>query len=403
MTHVVDEDTADVWSRSAWKVPGAIATLLAVATGVALADSITGTRRIMVVALAMTFGCWQIAWRPWRRDLAQPSASMRGVVWGTGTIVIWIGLLLLHPAFHLVLFAIFPLLFVSLTIRLASVSAVVLSMAVGAILVRGSTDVVTAAGVVLFAAIGGVLSIVLGRWIHGIIVQSRERADLIAELRAAHDDLARAERAAGVLTERARLAAEIHDTLAQGFTSIVLLLETVRTRILDEQPDAEVPPEVVLGRLGLAIDTARENLAEARHLVDDLAPPTLAATSLPDALRRAGTGLGAATGASVDVAIAGEPRRLRTEQEVAILRVAQESLSNVRRHASACSVAVTLSYEDPDGTRLVVVDDGCGFDLGRTPGGFGLRGMVDRVSPLGGDVRVESVVGRGTKVAAWLP
>lgn len=405
MSDAVESGEVDAWDRFAWQLPTATTVLLAVSTAVAVIDSHSGRPIAAVIGLAIGFGAWQAAWRPWRRNLeSTPAAS---IVWGIGTIAIWAALTTLHPAFYLLLFVMFSLLFTASSLQVASGLAVVLSVAVAAVNVRGTTDAGTAAGVVFVALVGGVIAVVFGRWIHGIIEQSRERGDLIAELEATRDELAAAERASGALNERARLAAEIHDTLAQGFTSIVLLLEAVRAGVRTDagrsHPIPDPMPDATLRRLELAIDTARENLAEARHLVADLGPAALADTSLPDALRRATADLGVATGATVSVAIDGVPRRLQTDQEVAILRVAQESLANVRRHSAARTVTVRLGYGVPDGASLSVVDDGRGFDLETAPDGFGLKGMAERLSPLGGDLHIESTPGRGTRVEARLP
>jgi signal transduction histidine kinase len=208
-----------------------------------------------------------------------------------------------------------------------------------------------------------------------------------AELAAAHHE-------AGVQAERHRLAGEIHDTLAQGFTSIVTLLQAGQASL-----DAASPAR---RHLDLALVTARENLAEARTLVTALTPATLEAGTLGDTVRRVTGATGAQAGIEAHAEVTGNARRLPTGTEVVLLRVCQEALANVRKHAGARQVRVRLCYAGT-AVRLTVTDDGKGFDPGTTTSGYGLTGMRDRVSQVGGTVEVASVPGRGTEVSAEVP
>jgi signal transduction histidine kinase len=146
--------------------------------------------------------------------------------------------------------------------------------------------------------------------------------------------------------------------------------------------------------------TAKDNLDEARALVAELAPPALRDASLPDALRVLVGRVGADLPTVPALAVTGQPRPLPADQEVALLRVAQEALTNVRRHAVAGQVAVELSYRD-GGVALRVSDDGRGFDPAATTAGFGLAGMRERVAQVGGVLAVRSGQG-GTTVSAEL-
>ncbi|MEU7482307.1 ATP-binding protein [Lentzea sp. NPDC042327] len=186
-------------------------------------------------------------------------------------------------------------------------------------------------------------------------------------------DRARLLREAGALQERQRVAREIHDTLAQGFSSITLLLE--------------------LGEHDRAATVARDSLAEARRFVRDLAPIR---GTLVDALHRL----------CPHVEVDGEPYPLSVQTEVALLRVAQGAVANAAEHARAARVAITLSYLG-DAVTLDVVDDGRGFDPaavvpveGR---GYGLASIRGRITELGGTVSVESAPGEGTAVAVTVP
>jgi signal transduction histidine kinase len=196
-----------------------------------------------------------------------------------------------------------------------------------------------------------------------------------------------------VQQERTRLTGEIHDTLAQSLTSLVLLLQAVEARMPVEADGRR--------QVELAIATARDGLADARRLIADLDPAPLDAASLPDAVRRVAARFTDETGVGTTVDVAGEGRTLPATVEVALLRAAQESLANVRKHADARAVAITLRYDRE--VTMQVTDDGAGFDpAGPTPG-FGLRGMRDRLATVDGRVLVESEPGHGTRVLVAVP
>lgn len=245
------------------------------------------------------------------------------------------------------------------------------------------------------AALGAAFSVVFGSWITGIIGQSRSRAELIERLEATRAELAAANREAGVLAERQRLAGEIHDTLAQGFASIVLLIQAA-------EPELGRDQQAVRRYLDTAGRTARENLAEARALVAALTPAHLESGSLDDALRRLAERSGAEHGLPATFEVMGAVRPLHAAAEVTLLRVCQEALANVRRHAGASRASVRLAYH-PNSVRLEVTDDGTGFDPAKVNGGYGLRGMRGRVGERGGTLVVRSAPGAGTTVRAEVP
>lgn len=245
-------------------------------------------------------------------------------------------------------------------------------------------------------ALGLAFAVLLGLWITAVAEQSEERAELLTRLEATQSELARTNHAAGVTAERERLAREIHDTLAQGFTSIVMLSQTALAD-LDRGT-----PERAAERLRLVERTARENLAEARALVAAFSPVGLEGSSLAEALGRLAERFEQETGVRVDVVVgeaAGES--LARDREVVLLRAAQEALTNVRRHAQAGHVQLALD-EDAGAIHLEVVDDGRGIDPGSAEG-FGLRGMRERVTSGGGRLDVSPRDGGGTRVRVSLP
>ena len=259
------------------------------------------------------------------------------------------------------------------------------------------TSLAEAGSLVTQAGIAVAFSVLLGLWVTQVAEQSEERADLLTRLEEAQADAAASHHAAGVLAERERMAREIHDTLAQGFTSVIMLSQTATADLRRSDP------ERASERLSLIERTARENLAEARALVAASAPVGLDGSTLVEALERLAHRFGQETGVRVRVvADDGAPAGLARDREVILLRAAQEALSNVRRHAKAGTVDLVLAAAPGGAVRLEVVDDGQGMDPAAVEG-FGLRGMRERVTSGGGLLAVTSGVGLGTRVQVTLP
>jgi signal transduction histidine kinase len=254
----------------------------------------------------------------------------------------------------------------------------------------------------------------------------------LAENAGLHDQLVTQAREAGILDERARMAREIHDTLAQGLTGIVTQLQAA------EQAAAD--PQRWRRHFASATRLARDSLAEARRSVDALRPQPLESARLSDALADVAERWSALQGIPVQVATTGTVRPLRPDAELALLRTAQEALANVAKHAQAGRVGLTLSYLEHE-VALDVRDDGKGFDVqhigadnaceqgaeaalvaaastaargGPNPGmpgprrldsgGFGLVAMRQRIEGVCGTLQVESEPGGGgTAVSARVP
>ena len=240
-------------------------------------------------------------------------------------------------------------------------------------------------------------------YIDAIDKRSVERQRLIDQLESTRGQLAASERQAGVLQERERLGREIHDTLAQGFTSIIMHHEAAETAL----PEI---PAAARKHLDQAHQTARESLAEARRLVWALTPEALDRASLPEAMDQVAQRWSETGGSVANVVVTGTVRALHPSVEVTVLRATQEALSNARKHSGAGKVNVTLSYMD-DEVVLDVQDDGMGFDPDRaskqlsdgSAGGFGLVAMRQRVDHLGGTLLIESAPGDGTTLVVNLP
>lgn len=330
--------------------------------------------------------------------IVEPRESPRAtVVWLIALMTAWLALLALSPDAIYLAFAWFFLLLHLLprTAGLLSVAAVTAAAVAG---FAWHQRTFTAA-MVIGPGLGAAVAVVTVFGYQTLQAESEQRRRLIVELDRTRSDLAAAEHQAGVLNERERLAREIHDTLAQGFSSIQLLLRAA-TRSLD--PEREIDPV----RAGNLIEQARleaqENLAEARLLVQALSPADLAHANLTGALERLGETTSSRTGIRVSFHAVGPPPILATAVEVALLRIAQAALANVTQHARATRADVTLTSMETAVT-LDVLDDGAGFDPRVLPetdnGGFGLRSMKSRAAELGGVLTVESQPGGGTAIS----
>ncbi len=259
---------------------------------------------------------------------------------------------------------------------------------------------------VIFVAILAIQTVLIGVGVTGserMAELSEQRRRTAAELRTTlaenerlHARLVEQARSAGVTDERQRLAREIHDTVAQGLTGVITQLEAA------EQADGDAVAR--RRHLDHAAAIARESLSEARRSVYALAPGALERGRLPDALDELARDWSQRQDLEVVPVVTGEVVTLPADLEVALLRVAQEALNNVAKHAQAARVGVTLSLLD-DRAVLDVRDDGIGFDPRRSPRGasFGLTAMRQRLAELGGALEIESAPGAGTAVSATVP
>ncbi len=203
-----------------------------------------------------------------------------------------------------------------------------------------------------------------------------------------------------VLEERNRMAREIHDTLAQGFTGIVIQLEAGEQAI-EERPDE------LQQHISVAKGLARQCLAEARRSVWDLLPEDLEEHPLDAVIASEVEKFDRTGGEVISFKLLGGRRQLTPAVQAALLRICQESLTNMRKYADAKRVDVTLDLA-LDAVTLSVVDDGVGFDpdavrIEEGRGGFGLTGMRQRARLLHGDVEIASAPGKGTRVEARIP
>lgn len=321
-------------------------------------------------------------------------AGRGSVFWLAALVAVWFVLVLLAPSFA---WCAVPLSFVALRVlpfvpACAVVAAMVVTTAVTWTRMADRLDPTIVLGPVCVAVLAVGAYRVLER-------DAAARQVLLDELHEAQGELADSQHRAGALAERARLSREIHDSVAQGLSSINLLLQAA-----DHEWDSR--PGAARAHAAQAAATARDGLDEVRRVVRDLAPAELAELTLPAALRLTCERLTVHSPVDLRVLVHGEPVRLGPEVETALLRTARGALANVLEHAAAQTVVVTLTYQ-PDAVSLDVRDDGRGMPApagaqgnGR---GHGLAGIRERVRALGGELVLESASGEGTAVAVSVP
>lgn len=294
------------------------------------------------------------------------------------------------------LFAAFPLIWLFLPTSRRGVIATALFAAALVVVMLWGTEDPTAGEVLTVSAVGvgvGLFSIIMAAWIwrietlgHQHRLLAEELRSTVADLEHTRSELATSEHRRGAEEERSRIAADIHDTLAQSFTSITMLTQAARQ---------SAPQATAL--LGQIEEVSRDGLAEARGLIARSQPPLDLAASI----ERLSADLATRTGLSVTTDTGGW-FAAPTRTEVVLLRTAQEALRNVERHAGATSVTVHLTRQGRR-TLLTVADDGAGFDPSLPTAGYGLMGMRSRLETEGGQLQITTGRAAGTILEAMLP
>lgn len=322
--------------------------------------------------------------------------------WWAAVVVLWLSALVLANDF---LWVLFPLVFVTLAVlpRPANLLAAAVLWAAGVVVVAWLHPQHWHIAVAIGPGIGTVFAVAIYVSYRALHREALTQRRIAEELAATQQELAATEHQAGRLEERERLARDIHDTLAQGLSSIVLLARAGR---------ASASTGEAVDVFSTIEDTARDNLAEARRFVRDLTAPS-AQADLPDAIteilqrmRRRGSGLGESTEFRAN--FSGDTHRRLPESVVtAVVRCVQEALNNVAKHAAADNAVVSVAVLGDELT-VDIFDDGRGFDPAQAPQqesshGYGLGGIQQRIAALSGTVNIESAPGEGTVVAARIP
>ena len=276
-------------------------------------------------------------------------------------------------------------------------SAAVMLSAIVAICALGIHGEWTVGGVV-GPLVGAGVALLVGLGYQALAREADLREKLVRQLIDSQGQLAATEHESGVLAERSRLAREIHDTLAQGLSSIQMLLHAA------ERADAGRPG---IEHIHLARETAAANLAEARRFVRELTPPQLDDQTLGGALRRLARTQWATQGLEVRVRVS-DTITLPMHLQTALLRITQGAIANVIQHANATTATVTLA-NDRGQLQFTVTDDGIGFDpqilqthTTEKSDSFGLQATAERLQQLGGTLTIDAAPGRGTTLTADL-
>jgi PAS domain S-box-containing protein len=210
-------------------------------------------------------------------------------------------------------------------------------------------------------------------------------------------ELVEQQRQAAILKERTRMARDIHDTLAQGFTGVIVQMEAAEEALLEEDADHAV------GHVRRARELARESLGEARRSVHALRPQALEKAAFADALKAIIKNTTAGTPLRVEFQLNGQPRNLGPAVEENLLHIGQEALSNALKHAHATKFQTRVRF-DSDAVRLELRDNGDGFAVETANGGgIGLIGMKERAEQIGATLSVSSKPGAGTRIVAVSP
>lgn len=397
----------DFWDKGWWLWSLILyATLLFAAVEVWFDDRYTTAQKGQMVLLTVVFALWNVAFMYYIRNHASDFNRERdryrvpALIYLSGAIGLWFALVSRYPDFNLVLASLPPQVFSYVRLRWAIPIAIVLTGMAAYLLAPNIEGFLPSfrdpwLGVFLIVSAAAIL---FALYLNGIMTQSAERRELIEQLEATRAELAAAERREGILQERERLAREIHDTLAQGFISIITHLEASEQNL-----SGNVAPS--RHHITQAKEMARRGVSQARRVVQDLRPEVLEGSPLPEAIERVVQDWTQQSGIQAQTTITGTHRHLHPEAETTLIRAVQEALANVQKHAQASSVQVTLSYMD-DVVMLDVQDNGIGLENAPRPshgGGYGLTAMRQRVSQVGGSLTVESEPGEGATVVIQIP
>ncbi len=355
-----------------------------------------GSARIVVLPTIAFMMFWEQVWR--RMVVLDSPRAWPAIALLTAT-GIALNMVLTHNsmAFWLVGLAIVPMFFVVLPVSWAVIGAALLAGHAGLAGRAPSSVNLTSVELAAFLLSRGVLLVMIGLFLRSIVRQAARMQSLSETLAATRNDLAAAERVAGVLEERQRVARELHDTVTQGVSAVIMHLETAEQLL---HTDIEAAGEQV----GRARSVARESMEDMRRVIGALRPELLDRAELPEAITRAASRWAERTAILVRTSVVGPAVPLHAEVDITLLRAVQEALSNVRKHARAGNVVITLSYMG-EHVALDIRDDGTGFAVDELTQmrGFGLKAMRERIEELGGDLTIESEPQMGTAISVLLP
>lgn len=239
---------------------------------------------------------------------------------------------------------------------------------------------------------GGVGLFVLQSGLIALLVFQRRRRRIAEQRLQSSED----GRRSAVVEERNRMSRDMHDTLAQGFTGVIVQLEAAKQAIAHgSSSDADAHVE-------RASELARHSLGEARRSIRALRPAVLENGHLRDALEGVMTQMTAGTLIKTEFKVQGQPRPLTPSREETLLRIYQEIVTNALKHSNATAIRAALAFEKR-AVRLQVQDDGSGFKPPEEHDGLGLVGIRERLDQVNGALEIESLPGEGTRICVLVP
>lgn len=378
-----------MWDRWVIGVHGIFYVLLLFCSVRALGIAEATTEQALIVGAGVLLALWYglFIWRGIAYWEARPLslALVFAIGWG-----VWVIVYRDFSIYGMMAFALFPLLFFYMLPPWSVVGSILLAFLTLTVGEGGEiSSSLLLPGFLLMA-------VLFSLYMNSVADQSLERKQLIRELTQTRADLADAQRRAGILQERQRLSREIHDTLAQGFISVVMHLESAVSALPSDQKRAQT-------HILQATRTARVSLDESRRFVRELRPEALENGGLLDVLPEIVEKW--ADGAEVrgHFEIVGTPHQLPETAQKMILRIVQEALHNIRKHAEADNAFITLTFT-PDALLVDIVDDGVGFRVGKSASGrYGLIGMRERAAAINARLTVDSTPGTGTTINLEIP
>jgi signal transduction histidine kinase len=292
-----------------------------------------------------------------------------------------------------------PLVFSSRRLSFLVTGVVAIAYAAISIFLEPGVDVDEREEAVLITRIVIMFGVVMAANLLARIERTMRREAVAAERERSHENLELQKKAQAAeiaaLTERGRIAREIHDGVAQSIYMLSLNLETAVELAAKKHEDL---PK----RLDSLVSLSKSTLLEVRHYIYDLKPYLEGEQSMEHMLENIIREFRTVAGVDTTLETRGEERHVPISVATALYRLTQEALANAFKHAGASKVNVGLEFL-PDGLRLTVHDDGRGFNVKESIPGHGLTNMRQRAEELEGKYTIESTPGQGTHVSVWLP
>lgn len=356
----------------------------------------------VVVPLALGSGVVVLLWHTIGAVIsARAKSNSFAIWWLVGLAGLWLAAVIISAEFVWIAFLLWLLAGHLLPLKWGVFfSIIVLIVTVTAPIVHhGATNYANIFG----PAIGSVFAFVISRGYLQLLREAEERENLVGTLKRAQlemtelqDELALAQRQSGMLAERTRISRDIHDTIAQSLSSIKLLAHAAGKKVGAESESKRTLKQIE--------SLAGDSLADVRRIVAALVPAELEEGALVAALQRMLARLQEETGITAELLVDDRPPTITTAAEVALLRAAQSTISNIKLHAQATRVTVSFN-DEPAGVTLRISDNGKGFDVkeweedaGAKTSSYGLRFMRERMQELGGDLQISSDQSAGTTV-----